>query len=98
MLPLVLACLAADLYDVSGQIAPAAGASVSIYRVSSPFTESTLAEDNGRFTFKKLEAGAYTVAIFIPARGEARQTVEVGPGTADNRHRVSLKLDLKDSD
>ena len=98
MLPLVLAFVAADLYDVSGQIAPAARASVSIYRVSSPFTASTLAEGDGRFTFKKLEAGAYTVAVFIPARGEARQTIEVGPGTADDRHRVALKLDLKDSD
>jgi tetratricopeptide (TPR) repeat protein len=98
MLPLLLAFIAADLYDLSGQIAPPARASVSIYRVASPFTASTLTEEDGRFTFKKIEPGAYTVAVFIPARGEARQTVEVGPGTADDRHRVAIKLDLKDSD
>jgi tetratricopeptide (TPR) repeat protein len=98
MLPLILAFMAADLYDLSGQLAPAARASVSIYRVATPFTASTVTEDDGRFAFKKIEPGAYTVAVFIPARGEARQTIEVGPGTADERHHVAMKLELKDSD
>src|SRR3569832_1473641 len=98
MIPLMLAFLAADLYDLTARIEPPAHASVSIYRVASPFTASTLTEEDGRFTFKKLDPGAYTVAVFIPARGEARQTIEVGPGTADERHRVALSLELKDSD
>jgi tetratricopeptide (TPR) repeat protein len=98
MIPLLLAFLSADLYDLSARITPPAHASVSIYRVASPFTASTLSEEDGRFSFKKLEPGAYTIAVFIPERGEARQTIEVGPGTADERHRVALTLDLKDSD
>ena len=98
MLPLVLAFVSADLYDLAARISPPARASVSVYRVASPFTASTLTGEDGRFTFKKLEPGAYTVAVFIPARGEARQTIEVGPGTADDRHRVVAHAGLKDAD
>src|SRR5262249_2346305 len=64
---------------------------------ASPFTVSAMSED-GRFTFKKLQPGAYTVSIFMPEKGEARQTIEVGPGTADSKQRVQLVLNLKDSD
>jgi tetratricopeptide (TPR) repeat protein len=99
MLPLLLLTIvAADLFDLDGRIAPAARASISLHRVLSPYGANTLAEPDGRFRFKKLEAGAYTVTIFIPSRGEARHTVEVGPSTADSRQRVSVKLELKDSD
>lgn len=98
MVPLLLAFLSADLYDLTARIEPPARASVSVHSVASPFTASTLTLEDGHFTFKKLEAGAYTVAIFIPSRGEARQTIEVGPGTSDDHHRVALTLELKDSD
>jgi len=97
--PLLLAFLAAPaVYDLAAQLEPPAVASVSIFRVASPFTASTLSDDAGRFTFRKLEPGAYTVSVFIPAQGEARQTIEIGPGTADTRQRVSLTIRLKDSD
>jgi tetratricopeptide (TPR) repeat protein len=96
---LLLAFLAAPaVYDLNAQLDPPAEASISIFRVASPFTASTLSEENGRFAFRKLEPGAYTVSVFIPAQGEARQTIEVGPGTADPRGRVSLTIHLKDSD
>jgi Tfp pilus assembly protein PilF len=96
---LLLAFLAAPaVYDLTAQLDPPAVASVSIFRVASPFTASTLSDDAGRFTFRKLEPGAYTVSVFIPAQGEARQTIEIGPGTADARQRVSLMVRLKDSD
>ncbi len=85
-------------YELSGRITPPESASVSLYRVDSPFTVSTLAGEDGRFTFKKLEPGAYTVAILDPARGEARRTIEIGPSAADAHGRVTLDLDLKDSD
>jgi tetratricopeptide (TPR) repeat protein len=95
---LALLLAPAELYDLTAQLSPPAVASVSIYRVASPFTSSTLSDDAGRFTFKKLEPGAYTVAVFDPARGEARQTIEVGPSNADARGRVALAISLKDSD
>src|SRR5205823_4812143 len=70
---------AAETYDLNGRISPAAVATISLYRVASPFTSSTLSDEEGRFRFRKLEPGAYTVAVFEPARGEARQTYEIGP-------------------
>jgi tetratricopeptide (TPR) repeat protein len=42
--------------------------------------------------------GTYTVAVFVPARGEARRTVEVGPGTAGSKRRVSVSIDLAPGD
>lgn len=95
--PLLLVFVAAELFELRGRIEPPARASVSIHRVQSPFATATLAEDDGKFTFKKLEAGAYTVSVFIPSRGEVRRTVEVGSGQAA-QNRVSIVLNLKDSD
>lgn len=86
------------LYQLSGQVLPPARASVVLYGATNPFTAATLSDGAGRFTFKRLLPGAYTVAVLIPARGEARVTAEVGPGTADSHRRVRLTLDLQDAD
>jgi tetratricopeptide (TPR) repeat protein len=85
-------------YEVSGRIARMASVSVSLYGVASPFTAATLSDGAGRFRFKNVRQGAYTIAVFSPANGEARQTIEVGPSTADDRHRVVLELKFQDSD
>jgi tetratricopeptide (TPR) repeat protein len=101
-LPLLMAAWAAPaagpLYELAGHFTPAGNASVSLFGVSGPFTASTLSDASGRFTFKKLEAGTYTLAVFLPADGEARQTIEIGPSTADSHHRVALALQFKDTD
>jgi tetratricopeptide (TPR) repeat protein len=95
---LAVAAFAADSrFDVHGRISVEQPAAVSLYGTRSPFTASTMAS-GGRFSFKKIAAGAYTLAVFVPGRGEARQTIEVGPSTADARGRVQLDLNLKDSD
>jgi Tfp pilus assembly protein PilF len=101
LLPAVLtasAFAAEPVFDLSGQFRPPARASVSIFATRTPFTTATLSDTAGRFTFKNLRPDDYTVAVFIPGRGEARRTVEVGPAAAGAHHRVSLTLDLKDSD
>lgn len=85
-------------YEVSGRFTPKARASVVLYGVTTPFAASTFLFPGGVFHFKKLPPGGYTLAIFMRSRGEARQTIEVGPGTADRRRRISLDLHLKDSD
>ena len=101
-LPLLMAASAAHaagpLYELAGRFTPAGSASVSLFGVSGPFSASTLSDASGRFTFRKLEAGTYTLAVFLPADGEARQTIEIGPSTADGHHRVSLSLQFKESD
>jgi tetratricopeptide (TPR) repeat protein len=101
LLPVVVATLAAGAeatYEISGHFTPEARASVSLSAVKSPFATAVLSDEAGRFTFKTLAAGAYTVAVYIPSRGEARVTVEVGPGTADSQGRVVLALSFRDSD
>jgi Tfp pilus assembly protein PilF len=87
-----------QVYEFTGQITPAGRGSVTLYGATQPFTASTLTDDGGRFTFRKLTAGTYTLSVYLPGRGEARQTVEIGPGTADARRRVRLSIALKDAD
>ncbi len=95
---LAVAAFAADpQYELSGKFSPEGPAYVSLYGATRPFTMSTESFGN-RFTFKKLQAGAYTLAVFMPGRGEVRQTIEVGPSTADSHGRVQLDLAFKDSD
>src|SRR5262245_17537162 len=89
---------AAQLYRVEGAIEPEAQASVTLFGATRPFTTSVLSDESGRLGIGKLEAGTYTVAVFVPGRGEARQTIEIGAGAADARGRVRLKLRLDSED
>jgi tetratricopeptide (TPR) repeat protein len=77
---------------------PEGAAGISLFGATTPFRDWTISDSSGKFTFKKLDAGTYTVAVYFRDRGEARQTIEVGPGTADERRRVNLNLRFKDSD
>src|SRR5712692_3237456 len=81
-------CAAGRGYELNGRIVPESKASVSLFGATTPFHTDTLADSQGHFRFRGLQAGEYTVAVFIPVRGEARQTVEIGPGTADRKGRV----------
>ena len=89
---------AQTIYELSGQILPEGEASVTLFGATHPFTTSTLTDESGRFTIRKLQAATYTISVFRPGQGEARQTIEVGPGSADARRRVRLTLRLKDDD
>ena len=98
LLLIATAAAAQVRYELAGRIQPAGPASVTLFGATHPFTASTFAGDDGRFTFKNLAPATYTVAVYRPGRGEARQTIDVGPGLADARHRVQLALALRDSD
>jgi Tfp pilus assembly protein PilF len=101
LLPAVLAAsafAAEPLFELTGQILPPGRASVSLFGTKRPFTAAALSDAAGRFSFKKLQADDYTVGVFIPGRGEAVRTVEVGPAAAGPRGRVSQTLDFKDAD
>jgi tetratricopeptide (TPR) repeat protein len=87
---------AEPVYELNGQIDREAIASVTLYGAMHPFTATSLSDEDGRFTFKKLMAATYTVAIYLPGQGEVRRTIEVGPGTADARRRVHLAFHLTD--
>jgi len=88
-------CAPAADFDLVGQIVPEAAASVSLHGATAPFESATLSDERGRFRFRKVAPGVYTLAVFQPAFGEARQTVEVGPGVADSAGRVKVTLRLE---
>jgi len=85
-------------YELYGRIEAEVSAPVSISGATTPFSDSTLADPQGRFHFRKLTAGTYTLSFLVPGRGEARVTVEIGPGTADSRRRVEVRFNPRDSD
>jgi tetratricopeptide (TPR) repeat protein len=78
-------------FELSGRIAPELPASVSLHGATSAFANSTLAS-GGRFRFKDLEPGSYTLIVFVPGRGEIRRTVDIGPGTANDKGRVDIEV------
>jgi len=86
------------LYELLGRLTPEGHAVVSLFGATTPFQSETESDETGRFHFRNLRAGTYTVAVIMPGRGEARQTAEIGPGTADSRRRVNLSLQFRESD
>lgn len=70
-------------------------ASVSLHGATTPFSANTLTDPGGRFRFRKLDAGDYTIVAYAPGRGEVRRTVAVGPSLADRKGRVRIELDLE---
>lgn len=99
---LVAACLclpvfAVSLFEVQGRTEPPVRASVSLHGATTPFAASTLSDSAGRFKFTNIDPGTYTVIVFVPAMGESRSTIDVGPGTADNRNRVTFTVHLEES-
>lgn len=93
-----LAFSADPTFQLDGRVTPAGRATISLFGATTPFRAAALSDENGRFQIKKLLAGTYTISVFLPLKGEARQTVEIGPGTADEHGRVLLDLRLKESD
>ncbi len=87
-----------QVYELAGRVTPESRGSATLFGVTQPFSASTLTDDAGRFTFHKLVPGTYTLSLYLPGRGEARQTIDVGPSAADSRNRIAVSLALKDTD
>lgn len=93
----LLLFLFAGQYEVRGTLVPATRASVSLHGSTSPFHASTLAGMDGKFRFKQIEAGVYTLIVFVPGSGEVRKTIDIGPSVADKKGRVEIALRLDES-
>lgn len=96
ILPL-LAWAADPRYVLDGQLDPPTRALVELHGATSPYSASVLADDQGRFRFHKLAASSYTLVVRLRRRGELRQTLDVGPGTATRHNRVGLRITIDDS-
>lgn len=93
MVVLVTAFAAGRKLELRGRIEPPPGpAIVMLHGNDFPYSANTLSDSSGRFKFKKLEAGAYTVLVFLPGRGEVRRTVVLSPSLADAKGRVSVTV------
>ncbi|MBI4446429.1 MAG: tetratricopeptide repeat protein [Acidobacteria bacterium] len=57
-----------------------------------PFSSHTRAGADGRFRFKGLLAGSYTLTVHVAGIGEFRRTVQIGPAVADVRRKIHLDL------
>src|SRR5512142_2089254 len=98
-----LACLAvfafyagaADrTYEVRGKLEPPPRqwGLVSLSGAYSPYIADQMVSPDGNFKFKKVAAGTYTLIIGVRHAGSIRQTVEVGPSTADKKGRVQVRV------
>jgi tetratricopeptide (TPR) repeat protein len=83
--------------ELRGEIVPHRMAAVSLHATQTPYSDSTVSGLDGRFRFKSLDPGSYTVAIFVPRRGEQRLTVTVTSSRADKKGRVQLVVRLDDA-
>jgi Tfp pilus assembly protein PilF len=86
--------IAAAQFDVEGRLVPAAQASVSLHGVSSPFHAAALAGLDGKFRFRKIDEGSYTLAVFLPGKGEVRKTIVVSASHAGKDGKVVLAVRL----
>lgn len=82
----------AGAYEITGRIEPPAEHPVFLHGATAPFEATTSSGDDGRFRFRKLPAGTYTLAITTQARGAALQTLEVSPGTVDAKGRLDIVI------
>lgn len=80
--------------ELRGRVEPPQRAAVALYGAVTPFHRRTFSDPKGRFEFKKVPAGSYTVAVFHPRLGESRTTVDVTPSFADERGVVEVRIRL----
>jgi tetratricopeptide (TPR) repeat protein len=81
-------------FELRGEIIPHPRrmAAVAVHAAASPFTKDALAGRDGKFRFKDMEPGIYTVSVYVPRRGEQRVTVNLTPSLADEKGRVEVKV------
>lgn len=94
MLALAPAVAAKSGFELRGSIHPPALFSVSLHSASTPLTKSVISGRDGRFRFRDIPAGAYTLSVFAPGKGESSRTIEVGPGSASKRGLVEVTLNV----
>lgn len=83
-------------FELVGQVEPQTRAAVYLHSATSPFSVSTAADWKGRFRFRRLPAGAYTLAVIAPKAGESHQTIEIGPSLADGKGRITVQVRLQE--
>ena len=70
---------------------------VFLQGTSEPYTTQTRADSGGKFKFKKLLPGLYTLIIAVPMWGDLQRTIEIGPSGSDSKGRIkrTFRVDRK---
>ncbi|MEE2821423.1 MAG: tetratricopeptide repeat protein [Acidobacteriota bacterium] len=91
----VVMAFANDTYEFRGKMVYPEGRTFRdtpsvafVQSATTPFTTRTLVGVDGKFKFKKLRTGMYTLIIAVPLWGEMRTTIEIGPSFADPKGRI----------
>jgi tetratricopeptide (TPR) repeat protein len=93
---IALLTLRCSAYELTGRIEPPGARPVFLHGATAPFETSTVSSADGRFEFRKLSAGTYTLAVSTAARGEVMQTIELSPGTVNSKGRLDILLRIDD--
>jgi Tfp pilus assembly protein PilF len=93
LLATALAGGAGGKLELRGRLEPVPPpASVALQGSDFPYRADTLSDLGGRFRFRSLDPGTYTVIVFLPGRGEVRRTVSITPSHADRRGRIAVTI------
>lgn len=84
-------------YVLTGRIEPPVVAPIFLHGATTPFSGETRSGSDGRFQFRKLRAGTYTLTLSTAARGEVTETVELSPGTVDAKGRLDIVVRVDES-
>ena len=97
--PIATRCAAAERLEFRGQVVIPPKAvlrgkriALTLHHVGTPFNARARADSQGRFRFKKIPPGTYSLSILIPGAGEMRSTVDVTPAFADAEGRVEKQF------
>jgi Tfp pilus assembly protein PilF len=87
--------LAEKQYELRGKVVQTNGKRfkevlpvVFLQGATEPFTTHTRADTGGKFSFKKLRPGLYTLIIAVPMWGDLQRTIEIGPSGSNSKGRI----------
>ena len=85
--------------ELRGQVTPPfRWLPVVIRSTNGSYHKQTFTGSDGKFKFKKLEPGHYTIYVFHRRLGETRRSVEVTPSFADEKGRVETVVPVRRSE
>ncbi len=70
---------------------------VFLQGTTEPYTTQTSADTGGKFKFKNLLPGPYTLIIAVPMWGDLQRTIEIGPSESNSKGRIetTFRVDRK---
>ena len=70
---------------------------VFLQGATEPYTTQTRADTRGKFRFKQLLPGLYTLIIAVPMWGDLQRTIEIGPSGSNSKGRIerTFRVDRK---